>query len=288
MRPATFRPARSASDMQELIAFVARFGGVFTFLFLESVCLVLLVRYNDDQRAIWLNTANVWSGGIERRRDDLNDFLVLREVTDSLAAENARLRLQLLLQPNVLPDAARLAPVDSTYTLLPTRVVRNSVMRANNTLTIDRGRADGVLAGQGVVSGTSVVGVTRAVGEHYAEVMSLLHNQSRISAALSGAGYFGVLSWRGPDVRHVFLDEVPRHAALVRGDTVITSGYSATFPRGITVGTVDSFWLRPGSDFYDVRVRLGHDPTRLDYAYVVRRARDDERAAFESKLPAGE
>ena len=274
--------------MQELLAFVARFGGAFTFLLLEAVCLVLLVRYNDDQRAIWLNTANVYAGNLERRRDDLNDFLVLREVADSLAAENARLRLRLLLQPSAPPDSARLAPADSTYALLPTRVVRNSVMRANNTLTIDRGAADGVLPQQGVVSGASVVGVTRAVGEHYAEVMSLLHKQSRISAALSRAGYFGVLSWRGPDARHVFLDEIPRHARLVRGDTVITSGYSATFPRGITVGTVDTFWLRPGSDFYDVRVRLGHDPTKLDYAYVVRRAPDDERVRFEQTLPAGE
>ena len=274
--------------MQELVAFVIRFGGVFTFLFLESVCAVLLVRYNDDQRAIWLNTANVYAGGIERQRDDLNDFLVLREVADSLAAENARLRLQLLLQPNVLPDSAVLAPTDSSYTLLPTRVVRNSVMRANNTLTIDRGHADGVAPRQGVVSGGSLVGVTRAVGEHYAEVMSLLHNQSRISAALSRAGYFGVLSWRGPGTQHVFLDEVPRHAQLLKGDTVITSGYSATFPRGIAVGTVDTFWLRPGSDFYDVRVRLGHDPTKLDYAYVVRRNPEDERGAFEDNLATGE
>ena len=270
--------------MQELLAFVARFGGVFTFLFLEAVCAVLLVRYNDDQRAIWLNTANVYAGGIARRRDDLNDFFVLREVADSLAAENARLRLRLLLQPSALPDSALLSPADSTYTLLPTRVVRNSVMRANNTLTIDRGRADGVRPRQGVVSGTSVVGVTRAVGEHYAEVMSLLHNQSRVSAALQDAGYFGVLQWRGPDVRHVFLDEIPRHAELVRGDTVITSGYSATFPRGLVVGTVDTFWRQPGADFYDVRVRLGHDPTKLDYAYVVRRAGDDERVLFEQQV----
>ncbi len=270
--------------MQELLAFVVRFGGVFTFVILESVCALLIVRYNDAQRAIWLHSSNQWSGSLETRRDQFNDFLVLREVADSLAAENGRLRLQLLLQPNVLPDSAQLAPTDSSYTLVPTRVVRNSVMRANNTLTIDRGSADGVLPRQGVVSGGSVVGVTRAVGEHYAEVMSLLHRQSRISAALQRAGYFGVLTWRGLDPQAVFLDEVPRHAELIAGDTVITSGYSAMFPRGIVVGTVDTFWLRPGSDFYDIRVHLGHDPTKIDYAYIIRRRPDDERVRFEESI----
>ncbi len=270
--------------MQELLAFVVRFGGVFTFVILESVCALLIVRYNDAQRAIWLHSSNRWSGSIETQRDQFNDFLVLRDVADSLAAENGRLRLQLLLQPNPLPDSVQLAPADSSYTLVPTRVVRNSVMRANNTLTIDRGSAEGILPRQGVVSGGSVVGVTRAVGEHYSEVMSLLHRQSRISAALKGAGYFGVLTWRGFDPQAVYLDEVPRHAELIKGDTVITSGYSAMFPRGITVGTVDTFWLRSGSDFYDIRVHLGHDPTKIDYAYIVRRRVDDERVRFEESI----
>ena len=271
--------------MQELLAFVFRFGGVFTFVVLEAICAVLLVRYNDDQRAIWVHSSNRWSGAVEARRDELNDFLVLRDVADSLAAENARLRLQLLLQPNVLPDSAQLAPTDSSYTLVPTRVVRNSVMRANNTLTIDRGAAHGVLPRQGVISGGSVVGVTRAVGNNFTEVMSLLHGQSRVSAALKRAGYFGVLTWRGFEPQVVYLDEVPRHAELIAGDTVITSGYSAVFPRGILVGTVDSFWLTPGSDFYDIRVKLGHDPTKIDYAYLVRRDPDDERVRFEESLP---
>ena len=270
--------------MQELVAFFLRFGGLFAFVGFEAVCAVLIVKYNHAQREIWLHSSNSWAGAIAERRDQLEDFLVLRDVADSLAADNARLRLQLLLQPSALPDSARLAPVDSTYTLVPCRVVRNSVLNANNTLTIDRGSAHGIRPRQGVVSGGSVVGVTRATSAHYTEVMSLLHSQSRISAAMQRSGYFGVLAWRADAPRTVYLEEIPRHAVLVRGDTVITSGYSAMFPRGIVVGTVDSFWLERGSDFYEVRVRLGHDPARLDYAYVVRRDPTDERALFEAEI----
>lgn len=267
--------------MQELIAFFLRFGGLFTFVVLEAICALLIVRYNDSQRAIYVHSANRLSGAVAYRTDAIADYVSLREVADSLAAEVARLRLQALLQPGTYPDSVLVDRVDSTYVLLPTRVVRNSVTRANNTLTIDRGSAHGVLPRQGVISGRSIIGITRNVGEQYTEVLSLLHSESRVSAGLRQAGYAGVLRWGGKVAREVFLDEIPRHARLSKGDTVETTGYSAIFPRDIPVGTVDSFWLNPGDNFYTVRVRLGHDPANLDYGFVVRYRKDAARQVFE-------
>ena len=269
--------------MQELLAFFLRSGGLITFVVLEAVCAFLIVRYNDAQRAIWLHSGNQVSGAISYRADAISDYVGLREVADSLAAEVARLRLQALLQPGAYPDSVLVERVDSAYTLLPGRIVRNSVARANNTLTLDRGARDGVRPRQGVISGRSIVGVTRSVGEDYTEVLSLLHSESRVSAGLRRAGYPGVLRWGGTDTRTVALDEIPRHARLTEGDSVVTTGYSAIFPRGLPVGTVDTFWLVPGSNFYEVRVRLGHDAARLDYAYVVRYDADAPRQAFEQR-----
>ena len=268
--------------MQELLAFFLRFGGLFTFVVLEGICALLIVRYNDSQRQIWLHSGNQLSGSIARRVDAWTDFVSLREVADSLAAENARLKLQLLLQPQALPDSVARRALDSAFTLLPTRVVRNSVALTNNTLTVDRGAESGVAPRQGVITERSVVGVVRNVGSKYSEVLSLLHSESRVSAALKRAGYYGLIRWTGGDPRTVELREIPRHARLTKGDTVLTSGYSAIFPRGLPIGTVDTFWLRPGNDFYDVRVRLGHDPAKLDYAYVLRQDADAPRLTFES------
>ena len=267
--------------MQELLAFFLRFGGLFTFVVLEAICALLIVRYNDDQRAIWLHSGNQLAGAVAYRTNAIADYVSLREVADSLAAENARLRLQLLLQPGALPDSVAAERVDSNFVLLPTRVVRNSVALANNTLTIDRGADDGVRARQGVISARSLIGITRNVGDDYSEVLSLLHSESRISAGLRQAGYAGVLRYGGGSARAMYLDEIPRHARLTRGDTVQTTGYSAIFPRGLPVGVVDTFWLDPGANFYNVRVRLGHDPANLDYGYVVRYAPLAARQLFE-------
>ena len=269
--------------MQDLLAFFLRFGGAFTFVVLEAICALLIVRYNDSQRAIWLHSGNRISGSVAQKLDEWEDFISLREVADSLAAENARLRLQILLQPEALPDSVLVDRVDSSFTLNPTRIVRNSVALANNTLTIDRGSKQGVKPRQGVISSRSVIGVTRSVGDEYSEVLSLLHSESRVSASLVNAGYYGLLRWEGLEPRKMALNEIPRHAKLTVGDSVVTSGYSAIFPKGINIGRVDTFWLEPGSDFYEVRVELSHDPANLDYGYIIVRKPDAARVKFEEQ-----
>jgi len=269
--------------MQDLLAFFLRFGGAFTFVVLEAICALLIVRYNDSHREIWLHSGNLLVGSVAEKVDAWSDFVSLREVADSLAAENARLRLQLLLQPEVLPDSVQAARLDSSFVLLPTRVVRNSVALANNTLTINLGTNQGVEPRQGVISGRSIIGVTRSVGGEYAEVLSLLHSESQVSAALKKAGNYGVLRWQGIEPRKMTLEEIPRHARLSVGDSVVTSGYSAIFPRGLPIGRVDTFWLEPGNNFYEVRVELAHDPANLDYGYLLRPEPESPRIIFEEQ-----
>jgi len=269
--------------MQDLLAFFLRFGGAFTFVVLEAICALLIVRYNDSHREIWLHSGNRIVGSVAAKVDAWSDFVSLREVADSLAAENARLRLKILLQPEELPDSVLVARVDSSFTLLPTRIVRNSVALANNTLTVNLGSEQGVTPRQGVISGRSIIGVTRSVGDQYSEVLSLLHSESQVSATLVHAGYYGVLRWEGMEPREMTLEEIPRHARLSIGDSVVTSGFSAIFPKGLAIGRVDTFWLEPGNDFYEVRVLLAHDPANLDYGYIIRRQPDSPRVLFEEQ-----
>lgn len=270
--------------MQELIAFFLRFGGFITFLVLEFICGFMVVRYNDSQRSIWLHSGNTISGAISEQASEFNEFVSLREVADSLAAENARLRLQLLLQPHAIPDSVTLEPVDSSYTLIASRVVRNSTQLINNTLTINLGSKAGVNSRQGVISDRSIVGITRGIGSEYSEVISLLHSESKISAMLNTAGYYGVLTWKGKNLRHVHLNEIPRHAKIEVGDSVITSGYSSIFPKGLPIGVIDTFWLQSGNDFYDIKVRLHHDPAKLSYIYIINKEPSSGLSKFEEEL----
>jgi len=42
------------------------------------------------------------------------------------------------------------------------------------------------------------------------------------------------------------LKDIPKHVQLAKGDTLVTSAFSAIFPEGILVGIVDKFDSKPG------------------------------------------
>jgi rod shape-determining protein MreC len=65
------------------------------------------------------------------------------------------------------------------------------------------------------------------------------------------------------------LTDIPKNAPVVIGDTIITSGRSAIFPKGIPVGTVADFKLDAAENYYDINLKLFNDMTNLGHVYII-------------------
>jgi cell shape-determining protein MreC len=81
--------------------------------------------------------------------------------------------------------------------------------------------------------------------------------------------------------QHAILNEIPAHAKVSVGDAVVTSGYSALFPEGILIGTIDDFELNQGEGFYIIRVKLSIDFKNLTYIETVEKITRDEQHELE-------
>ena len=95
---------------------------------------------------------------------------------------------------------------------------------------------------------------------HYSVIIPILNSHSsRISCAIRGQGYFGVLRWEGGDARYAYLENIPRHARFKRGDWVETNGYSSIFPAGVLVGRVEKAFNSSDGLSYRLKIRLSTD-----------------------------
>lgn len=260
--------------MNNLLLFVFRYSAFLLFILLEIICVVLIVKYNKNQRSIFLNSSSIISGKLYNFADKAYEYNNLRSVADSLAGENALLKTHLYnLQRTLdhMPDDTQ--PLDSCilepYNIIPARVINNSINQRNNHFTIDRGVHDGIREGMGVISPHGVAGIIDHVGEKYSTAISLLHSAARISSSIKRNNFFGSLVWKEIDPSHMTLEAVPRQADIRLGDTIVTSGYSFIYPSGIFIGTVDKFWTEGGSNYYTIEVKLHEDIARLDRVYVV-------------------
>lgn len=270
--------------MRNLLLLFLRYGGFLIFGALEILSFYLIVQYNQGQQVIFQNTINNFTARYDQTLSNISEYSRLRRENDQLHEANKNYYQQLLN----LQWSANLSAPDSTnqaFKLLPAEVVSNSIDKYFNYLVINRGSRDSVEAGMGVIADNGVVGIVRGVSPNYAIVMSLLHRQMKPSVAIKRNGYFGSLSWKGGNPKKAQLDNIPKHANPLITDTIVTSGYSFTFPPDIPVGRVNTYTLDLTTDIYEIEVDLFIDMANIQRVYVVRHQHLDQWQQLQKEVP---
>lgn len=272
-------------NMRNFLLFIYRNHFTFIFLILEIVSFYLLVNYNSYHRATWLSSSNKVSGNIYNSYSNATQYLMLQQINEELAKENAYLRSQLPTSFKDSKDYFSLVYDELNkrqYTYRSARVINNSVNKHFNYITINKGSLNGIEKEMGVISAKGVVGIVKDVSEHYSSVISLLNTRLKISAKLKDKRFFGALGWDGIDYRYAWLNEIPVHASVTIGDLIVTSGYSAIFPEGILIGTVEEVDKDKGESFYKIKVKLSVDFKDLSFVEVISNNMRDEQLDLES------
>lgn len=264
--------------MQNLLDFLQRHAHWLLFVVLEALSLVLLFQYNSYQNSVWFSSANVVVGTVYRWRSAVESYFMLKAANEDLTLRNFYLERQVTRfrelydeQMTVISDGEQkeLKTLEQ-YQLVPAKVVSNELDRTDNLITIDKGRADGVEVGMGVVCGKGIVGVVYLVSDHYSVVISVLNtHSSRISCAIRGRGYFGILRWYGQESGYAYVEDIPRHARFKVGDWVETNGFSSIFPAGVLVGRIKEVYNSRDGLSYRLKVRLSTDFGHLRDVLVI-------------------
>lgn len=278
--------------MRNLLDFLLKYGYWLLFLLLETVSFLLLFRFNSYQGSVGFTSANRIAGQVYALSAEVSSFFQLKSVNTQLTqyntlleAENERLRetLRRTAGDSTLTQTAD-ALAAQGYRCVTANVINNSLNRPDNYLTLDKGTADGVMPEMGVVSGSGVVGIVYMASEHYALVISLLNSKSSLSCKFKHNDYFGYLKWQEGDCRRANLEDVPRHALFQTGDTLITSGHSAVFPKGLMVGTVEQIADSKDGMSYLLGVQLSTDFACLDNVLVIGNLRREEQQTLEQQV----
>jgi len=234
--------------MRDLVAFLKKYNYWFVFVILEVVSMLLMFQYNSYHGSVWFSSANYVTGLTYEVDSKFSSFMGQGTANQQLTQRNLMLEREVailraqLIDERMQRDSSYVydgqMPLLNQYKLIPARVISNSINKADNFITIDKGRYDGVHEDMGVACGNGVVGVVYMASGHYAVVIPVLSTHSNISCAIKERGYFGYLHWNGGASNIAYVDDIPRHAEFEIGDTIVTSGYSSMFPAGILVGKV--------------------------------------------------
>ncbi len=272
--------------MRNLVLFIWKHYLFFLFLLLEGFCIYLVVQNNYYQKASFINSSNMLSANILQTSTNVEQYFYLKNENENLAKENAELRAHILSAFDITHNKEYIVN-DTTYhqkyTYTSAKVVNISTNRRNNFLTLNKGYKQGIQNNMAVITSTGVVGQVKDVSENFCTVMSLLHSKTTVNSKIKKDGSYGPLTWDGSDFQYATLNDIPTHVRLAKGDTIVTSAYSRTFPENILIGTIESYEREAGKYFYTIKVKLSTDFKKLTYVYIVKNIHKDEQEELEKR-----
>lgn len=239
-------------------------------------------------------SVNSVAGNIYSAISDIDGYFNLKSENAALLEHNR----ELICQANAMKEELR-AYKDSTalancsyasdtsmdgYYFITAKVINNSINKLNNFITINKGKNNRVEQDMGVFNEKGVVGTVYQTSGNFALVMPLLNSKTQLSCKIKNDNNFCSLKWNGNDIQHAYIDDLPRHGAFKKGDIIVTSGFSSTFPPDIPVGEIVEYTKSETSNFNSAKVKLYVDFSSIGNVFIVGNDSKKEQKELEESI----
>ncbi len=227
--------------MNFLYDLLYRFREYFLLLLLVVVSFILIFSNNNTEvQALQSKVADTF-GFVQRPFLAFDQMEDLRQKNEMLRQRNLELSVALQQMKEAELENARLRKLlqfqrESQFQVLPAEIINRGGSSIVNSVTINIGSDKGVQKDEAVVVSEGVVGKTMSVGANTSIVQLLTDVNFRLSVKTRRTRANGILVWSHDNICNI--ENVPKSLDIMRGDTIITSGYSDIFPEGLLVGKV--------------------------------------------------
>jgi rod shape-determining protein MreC len=135
----------------------------------------------------------------------------------------------------------------SIFKLVPAVVVTRDSSTWWHTITVNRGKEDGIEGDMAVVTDEGLVGKTTTVASNISVVLLVADENCKVAATVEGTREQGIVSGERVTsglIPSLYLNFLSKQADLKPGQKVYTSGVGGVFPSGLPIGLVKTFHVR--------------------------------------------
>jgi rod shape-determining protein MreC len=145
-------------------------------------------------------------------------------------------------------------------------IIASSATSDFRTVTIDKGRQQGLQTDMAVLAPAGIVGRVVVAGPRASKVQMLIDRNAAAGALIERSRAQGVVVGAGED--RLRMDYVSEISDVVVGDNVVTSGIDGIFPKGFVIGRVSAV-EKNGSAYREIVVQPAVDFSSLEEVLVV-------------------
>lgn len=259
------------------------------FLILEIISFSFIVKNNGYQQSVFFSSSNTVLASLYTASNSLIEYFYLKSSNEGLANENIHLKNEVVKLQNQLDalqyDSAvfqdiHIAP-NKEVNYIAAKVINNSTNKTLNYITLNKGMKDGIKVDMGVINEDGVVGIVSNVSDKFSVVIPILNPKVKFDSKFKKNNYTGLIHWGGDDYRYAELKDIARHVTFSLGDSIVTSGYTLSFPEGILIGTIDDYNIRESDAYYHIKVKLAVNFRTLTHVKVINYLNNHEQRDLE-------
>jgi rod shape-determining protein MreC len=266
--------------MQHFFYILVKYKYFLLFVLLESLALFFTIQSHSYHKTNFVNSSNRITGGILSKINSYENYLNLASENKLLLEENTHLK-NTLIQSDSSKKTFEFLHINKNFKFIGAKVIRNEYTKANNYLTINKGKNDSVFTDMGVLNEKGIIGIVNNSSVNYASIISILNQKLKINVKLKNADYYGSLVWDGNNYNIVQMLDLPRQALLKKGDTIVTGGQSTIFPQGLAVGSILNFET-DNNRYTKINIKLFNDMSAIGHVYLILNADKKEIKILES------
>lgn len=264
--------------MNNLIEFIKNNFHYFLFAVLLVLSFLMVGKTMSYSQYKFARATQGVVGPIQKSWSEMIHKFSLGKENEDLVQQNIALMREFENMYMVKEDTTltEMSGTDSTHTTRTrlydytyAHIIYKSTDQAFNYIIVDKGAKDGIQRDMAVTCPAGVVGVVNDVSDNFSSIIPILHPDSRISAEVLPINQIGTVVWEGPDPRTAILENIPQHLDITIGDSVVTSGFSNIFPRGLLIGTVKEVSVGNNASFLTIKVKLAADFKKLHTVYLI-------------------
>lgn len=141
--------------------------------------------------------------------------------------------------------------------------------RWTRTINIDKGAKDGISKDLAVITPLGVLGMVIEVNGHTSKVLLDTDTRSNIDVIVQRTRVRGVAEGNGGSALVLKYIQQEQADDVRIGDTLLTSGLTGIFPKGLAIGEVSKIEQSPDSFFKSIEVRPATDINNVEEVLVV-------------------
>jgi rod shape-determining protein MreC len=243
-----------------------------------GLCILLsfLLMFSDNDDPVWpirrltMNTIGKFGAYIYQ----IGAYFDLREENEKLRRKNTELAFMNTQLQDAFLENYRLKKLlefkdKSTYKLIPAEIIGQNPNEILNGLILNEGGKSGVEIADAVLTTDGLVGKIIKVDPDFSITQILINQNNRISARIQRNRELGIIAWDGGI--NLKLLYVAKTIEVLKGDVIITSGYSGIFPENIKIGVVTNVSTKSEGMFHDIRVQPSVNFSSTEEVFILKK-----------------